>query len=249
MRELQIFHHGRTVHGRVYLPEGGGKCPVIIFSHGYNGDGKDFAQSAEFFCRQGFGAVCFSFCGGNVREETELPTYEMTIFTEKEDLEAVIAEASSWEEVDTDRIFLFGGSMGGLVSALAAADLKERIRGLILLYPALCIPDDWRQKYPEFHQIPERMTLWDMILGKCYVETIYDLDIYRQIPKYEGEVLILHGTEDDIVPIEYSERAVHTYRNARLYRFSGEKHGFSEEGSRRVEAMAWMFAEDLCGEE
>ena len=46
------------------------------------------------------------------------------------------------KDIDKKRIVLIGESQGGLVSALAAAERKRQISSLILIYPALCIPDN-----------------------------------------------------------------------------------------------------------
>ena len=58
----------------------------------------------------------------------------MTIFTEKEDLLAVVDALSEKEELDSKNLFLFGGSQGGLVSALTAEEIKDKVRGLVLLF-------------------------------------------------------------------------------------------------------------------
>lgn len=246
MKEIKINHHGRTVYGKAYLPKDRGAHPLVIFSHGYNGCMDDFAVSAEYFCRQGYAAVCFTFCGGSTQDKSAFHTYDMTIFTEVEDLKAVISEAASWTEIDPKRIFLFGGSMGGLVSALVASELQTEIQGLALLYPALCVADDWTKRYPEVDQIPERIKFWGMTLGRDYAATVHNFDVYEQLQKYQGSVLIMHGTEDEIVPITYSEKAASIYEQVRFYRFAGEGHGFSEAGNRRMEAMVLTFVQDAC---
>ncbi|MFR2046555.1 MAG: alpha/beta fold hydrolase [Lachnospiraceae bacterium] len=46
------------------------------------------------------------------------------------------------------------------------------------------------------------------------------------IGHFERPVLILHGAEDEIVPIGYSVKAVKKYPNARLEEFAHEPHGF-----------------------
>ena len=43
---------------------------------------------------------------------------------------------------------------------------------------------------------------------------------------YPGDVLIFHGTADNIVPISYSERAVTAFPSAELVTIEGAGHGF-----------------------
>jgi len=59
--------------------------------------------------------------------------------------------------------------------------------------------------------------------------------------------LILHGIQDEIVPIEYSVKAVKQYPNAKLEQFANEPHGFAEDGNRRMEAMMLYFIHECMG--
>ena len=132
--ELKVPHNGRCSDIVFYKPDGVEKYPIIIFSHGYNGHKSDFDISAKYFAENGIGAVCHTFCGGSTRDESGFGTTNMTLFTEKEDLIAIINEVKNWEH--TDKIFLFGASQGGMVSAMTAEELEDDIDGLILLFPA-----------------------------------------------------------------------------------------------------------------
>ena len=60
----------------------------------------------------------------------------MSLFTEKADLEAVIAMVQGLDDVDSDSLFLMGTSQGGAVSAITGAVHPQEIRGMALLYPA-----------------------------------------------------------------------------------------------------------------
>lgn len=67
----------------------------------------------------------------------------MSIIDEQMALESIIKHLKSQQDIDTTRIILVGESQGGLVSSLVAANKLNYIYKLILVYPALCIPDDW----------------------------------------------------------------------------------------------------------
>lgn len=235
-RDITIGHHGRSISGRVYLPEGD-RYPFVVFSHGFNGAGDDFRTQAEVLAANGIGALTFDFCGGALASWSDLPTYEMTVFTEKEDLLSVLDRVKGWQKVDRDNIFLFGASMGGLVSALAAEERADEIRGMFLLYPALCVADDWNERFPEIEDIPQRHDVWGVPLGKCFFEALHGFDVFANIGSYSGDVLIMHGDRDDIVPVGYSVRAQKIYRNSQLEVFAGEGHGFSAAGTDKVTQM------------
>ena len=240
-KQLKASHHGRTVYGRAYFPDSDKRYPTVIISHGFNGDMDVFDSTARRFAQNGIGAVCYTFCGGSTRDSSGFASTEMTVFTEKEDLLAVIDTISDWECVDRENIFLFGESMGGLVSALTAKEIGSSIRGLILYYPALCVADDWRKHFPKVEDIPDEHELWGLKLGRCFFESIHDFDVFEAIKGYKNNVLILHGEEDAVVPVDYSKKAAKLYENARLELFEHEGHGFSQESSDRMEELALEF--------
>lgn len=43
---------------------------------------------------------------------------------------------------------------------------------------------------------------------------------------YNGKVLIVHETSDNIAPISYSRRAIETFKDAKLKEIPGARHGF-----------------------
>lgn len=239
--EVRLPEHGRELYGVLIEPEETGKYPAVIFSHGYNGSGRDFEQLGEYLADNGVAAFCYDFCGGSVNSRSSLATTDMTIFTEKEDLHSVLRYMKENRAVDADNIFLFGGSQGGLVSALAAAEANEDVRGLLLLFPAMCIADDWNKRFPEEKDIPGVQELWEMNLGRNFFVTLRGFDVYQHIIGYGRSVQVMYGENDPIVSLKYMERLKTVYPDMELEIFKGEGHGFSEEGNRRVAEMTLEF--------
>lgn len=244
MQEIKIPHHGRRIDGSVYRPEGDGRFPVVIFSHGFNGHQSDFGHITQLLTDSGIGSVCFNFCGGGLRDTSGFPTTKMSLLTEREDLCAVLDEVRYWDWVDADRIYLFGASQGGMVSALVSEKRGEQIKALMLLYPAFCIADDWQKRFPKKEDVPEEIVLWDVTLGRTYFDAVRDFRIEEQTGGFTKPVLIMHGTEDGVVPISYSEQATGRYPDARLEVFSGEGHGFTPDGDKRVAEMVLAFVRE-----
>ena len=162
----------------------------------------------------------------------------MSIFTELDDLEAVIPKMKELDFVDSGNILLVGASQGGAVSALAAAAHPEDVRGLVLVYPAFVIPDDARKAFSDISEVPDEYQLMGMTIGKAYYEGLFDFDIFEAIAPYTGNVLIIHGDADALVPLSYSERALDVYASAELKVIDGANHGFTEEEARQ--AIAWI---------
>ena len=224
----------KQICGRLYLPKTEKPCPAVIASHGYNGSHQDFFMECAFFASHGIAALAFDFCGGSVTSASSGTTTEMSVLTEKSDLEDVLEAVRRIRGVDPDSVFLLGASQGGMVSALTAAAHPEQVKGMILYYPAFCIPDDWKKTYPSEEELPDQREFWNMELGKIYFQDVRDLDPYEEIGRFEKKVLILHGDADDVVPVEYSKRAEACYPQAKLEILPGEGHGFCPAESRKA---------------
>ena len=63
---------------------------MVIMSHGFNGCGDDFKEYAKILTKNEIGVLTYDFCGGSLHSKSDLSTTEMTVFTAKEDLLAVI---------------------------------------------------------------------------------------------------------------------------------------------------------------
>lgn len=239
--ELQIPNGTNTIYGKLYRPTADGKYPLVILSHGYNGSHSDFSQECQLFSKNGYLAFAYDFCGGSSHSQSTGDSTDMTIFTEESDLLAVLDYFSQMDNVDTENIFLMGGSQGGCVSTLAAKDRTSQIKAMVLYFPALCIPDNWQEKYSDTDEIPERIDFWGLTLGKNFVTSLEDFQIFDEIGNYTGDVLIMHGDKDAIVPLSYSERAVETYSNASLIVMEGEGHGFAPVAAKEARETALRF--------
>ena len=242
--EIIIEDNNRKIYGVKYSPRDINKCPIVIFSHGYNGSNSDFYDNAKVLAKNGIASYCFDFCGGSVRARSSMETEDMTIFTEKEDLKAVINRVKTWPEIDINNIFLFGASQGGFVTSLVAEDYKNEIRGVILLFPAFCIPDNWTEKYNSINEIPDYVDFWGMKLGKEFIETIYNFKVYDNIGKYNKKILFLHGDNDLVVPHKYTLDISKRYKKSEVIIFEGEGHGFSKEGNTKVSNIILDFIKE-----
>lgn len=244
VEEVWIRDGEKRIYGKLYAPEGTGVHPAVLLSHGYMGTHADFAEEAACFARHGFLALAYDFCGGSPASKSSGKSTQMSVLTEKEELLAALDYVKATGRADNERLFLMGASQGGFVSALAAAQRPEEICALILYYPALCIPDDWKRMYPRTEDMPENVNFWGMDLGRRYREDAGSLDPYREIVKFEKNVLILHGDRDEVVALSYSERAKESYRRAQLEVLEGEGHGFSPQKREWAQKQALRFLQE-----
>ena len=243
IEEKTLTHHGRTMDFVEYRPDAG-RFPVVIFSHGYNGSLNDFDGTARFLSDYGIGSVALTFCGSGANDKSGFPTTQMTLFTERDDLSAMMdyVRAQAWFD---GNLFLFGGSQGGMVSAMAAHERPADVAGMVLLFPGFSIPDDWNTRYPDDASVPETIDWWGVTLGRDFVLTLRGLNIYEDMATFSAPVLLMHGMNDTIVPYSYSERAAETYPNAELVTYSGEGHGFSPSTMNDVNERTLSFLDNI----
>ena len=241
IEELIIKKNDKEIYGKLYMPKEEGMYPAVILSHGYNGCNADFVNECKYYTQNGYIAYAFDFSGGSTRSKSKGSSTEMTIFTEKEDLLVVFHYIKNMNNVDKANIFLFGGSQGGLVTALAAEECKDELKGMALYYPALNIPDDWRRNYASEDDIPETIDFWGLKLGECFCKSMREFYTFDNIGGFDKEILIIHGDKDAIVPLNYAEKAVKHYSNAELVVLQGEGHGFTPQGAKKAMELVLDF--------
>lgn len=236
--KFNCVRNGLTIRGVEYRPEGD-KLPVAIVSHGFMANHKTVLQYVKLFAEMGYAAYAFDFCGGCViGGMSDGKTSDMSVLTEVEDLKAVVEYVSALPYTDAENLTLMGCSQGGFVSALTAAELKDKVAKLVLFYPALCIPDDARSGKMMFAKFdpknpPESFRCGPMKLGKQYITDVIEMNPFEAIAPYTRDVLIVHGTADKIVNMRYAKEALETYEarktgSVKLHYIDDGKHMFSK---------------------
>lgn len=220
---------GKDIWGMLYLPDTGGeKKPLVIMAHGYNGTHKEPQPYAECLAGQGVACYIFDFCGGGNQSRSEGKTTEMTIFTEKENVEDITHIVKSWDFVDSTRVALMGCSQGGLVASLTAAAHPEMFKALILVYPALLIPETaprMLRLFEEHHNEPQ--DVMGMKLGRVYYEKINGLPVLDIIGRYKGPTFMVYGDKDGVIAGGWLDRAQKEYQQCKVKVIPGGDHGFS----------------------
>lgn len=234
IRPFRIYSHLNTLRGVILKPKKlKVPCKAIIVSHGFASNMFITFNYAKMFADAGYVAVLYDFCMSGSGISSGRST-GMSVLTEKDNLIDVIDYVKRLDYVNNNNISLAGCSQGGLVSALTAAQREEDIKALFLYYPALCIPDDARRGHmisakfdPE--KIPETFYAINVKLSRKYAEDARKLDPYKEICTFQKPVFIVHGIEDDLVKIEYSEKAFEKYSDCTLVKVHGD-HGFIKKG-------------------
>lgn len=186
-----------TEHGRVeawFLPPpnsaAGVPAPTIIYGHG-NAELIDvWPQRFQELTSLGIGVLLVEFPGYGRSEGSPSEASITATFIAAYDL--LVAR----EEVDPSRIVLFGRSMGGgAIAALAA----QRPSAAMILHST----------YTDVPSLTSRM----------YVPSFLVLDRFDNrsvIESYPGPILIMHGTQDEVIPYEHGVELHRVAQNANL---------------------------------
>lgn len=246
-REIWCERDGKRIYGVAYIPDTDKKVPLVIACHGLGTNHEAGASYAEEYAKHGVAGYCFDFCGGSKSTEenkSDGSSTEMSVMTESADLEAVFNAALTWDFVDSSRIFLQGGSQGGLVCAITGMRLQKKIAGLILLYPAFAMYDFVHYAYSSYDSISGTMEIINnMVIGEAFAKDLWDYDVREHISEFTKPVIIIQGTDDTTVPPSVAEDASSKYPDCELKMIEGAGHGFGgEEFDKAVEfAMEYLY--------
>ncbi|MBO5567778.1 MAG: alpha/beta fold hydrolase [Clostridia bacterium] len=229
VEETTFLRDGKHIYAKLLLPRGEAPFPLVILAHGFNGNCDKVEPYAMAYAENGIAACVFDFVGGGEGSRSDGSIRDMSVLTEAADLNAVIDSLKQRKEFDPERIFLFGRSQGGFVVAYVAEERPRDVRAMVLLFPGFVISDDMKDLAPDPGKIPETVELMGATVGRIYLEDAMSVDIYEKMGDYPGDVLIFHGTADNIVPLSYSQRAVTAFPSAELVTIEGAGHGFSGE--------------------
>ncbi len=233
--DLRIF-------GRLYLPEDAQTpLPLVILSHGLGSNHEIMEPYAQSFAENGIAAFVFDFIGGSELSLSDGSMTQMSVLTEAEDLSCILDHFREDSRFTQDEIFLFGESQGGFISAYVAGKRPEDVAGLVLLCPAFNLQKISCELIPDNGDIPETAQIGTHTVGSIYLKDMQGFDIYEVLSNYSGAVLLFHGTEDPLVPLEYSERVLELLEDAELVIVEGAGHGFTGEDRSRVAADSAAF--------
>lgn len=242
MEIKHCFYKNKDIFGKLYLPNScTKKCPAVILSHGFNAVGDDMSDIAQALCDNDIVAYTFDFCGGSTRSKSSGKSVDMSLKTEVCDLLAIIEMIKNLEQVDNEKIYLYGESMGGFVSALTACEKDVKNAGLFLCYPAFCIPDQWLTLDVEAMGDSFNF-MGDMVLSRKFYDDVPRFNVFEYVKKFKNPVVIFHGDCDPVVNLSYSEKLAESFENAQLHIIKNAQHWFEGDDRKRVISSLIEFA-------
>ena len=234
-KEYTFVSNGKKIYARAYIPDVQGPVPLVVYSHGLGASVEHDEEVQKTLAKSGVAVFSFEFAGGSssTTPKSEGAPTEMSVLTELQNLRDALQFASSLPFVKTDRIYLMGSSQGGFVSALMAQE-AAKLAGVFLLYPAFSLPDDIRSSFPKLEEAPETFNLLGTKISKKHLADVYPIDAYEGLSKISAPVHIYHGSDDFIVPITASKKAVKALKDARLTTLEDTGHSLTPEQQAQI---------------
>lgn len=183
------------------------KLPLVIICHGFIGNrmGTDrlFVEAAERLTGSGNLVLRFDYggCGESTGDYGSGGLDELIAQTR-----TVIDYALSLDLVDPDRLILIGHSLGGAVAVLTAAR-DARVKSLVLwapvAHPFMDIRNIIGSKAIEEIDTVGKTDYMHYQFTKRYTDSLAQFQPLTELRGYSGDVLIVHGTADTIIPVDY----------------------------------------------
>jgi len=218
---------GLKLLGHLVTPESQTQGAVIL-SHGFMMDRYErghFPKMAEVLKNNGLASLLFDYTGSGQSEDTAI-----TVTKHTDDLLSAICFIKT---LGYRRIGLLGVSLGGLYSILAYTD---EISAIVLWAPVTAAKVPGKLKEPwvlkDFEE--QGYTLLKNKAGrvfkvdKQYYQQRLSVDQEAVLSRVHCPVLILHGSQDTVVPSSHSERAIkYLPQGSRLWIIQEADHSFA----------------------
>jgi alpha-beta hydrolase superfamily lysophospholipase len=174
-RETVSFPSGTVdCAGYLFLPEPRAgtdeRLPVVVLAHGFSGTMDRLVPYAERFAADGIAALVFDYrgfgeSGGAPRQVVDLPA-------QHQDLRAAIAWVRGRDDLDPDRVALWGNSLGGAHVISVAAD-DPRIAAVVAQIPFNGFPRRVEGRSTGAALRLVAAIVWDSVKGRLHLKPSY----------------------------------------------------------------------------
>jgi len=209
------------------------KRPVIILCHGFTTSKESFTtiKLEEILNKENIATFRFDFFGHG---ESEGNFSEITI---SEGVDDILQAIEYLKSLGYSKIGLFGSSFGGTCSIMAASKSNDlyllTLKSPLVNYIERDLAkkskkelDDWKEK--GYHNYIDSKGK-EHRMNYTFFEDAYNNDGYKAATKIHIPTLIVHGNEDQAVPIEQSVKVSEILSNGKLEIIEGANHHYSGE--------------------
>jgi dienelactone hydrolase len=244
---------GLKIFGVIHRPINTAETPQpgVVMYHGFvaakfQPPHRIFVELADRLAQLGIVSLRIDLPG---RGDSEGESIDMTVDGDLAAAQKAIDILSQQPDVDSQRIGLVGISWGGTLAAtLAGRD--QRIAATVLWSSAPGATPNWQ---PDLRDFGGRMAaeVFGNLVGEQFYASLHQLNPIEDIKRTRGPVLLVYGTDDEVVPSIAIEQAEQQLTEAgipnRVVRIQGADHVFFRHEWQRqvVEHTATWLGETL----
>ena len=241
--EFYISDDGIKLHAKLDMPENiaeDGRCPLALVIHGLTGNMEEthIRAAAKTFNDLGIASLRVEMYGHG---KSDGKFEEHTLLKWLNNVMAVMKYVKTLDFV-TD-LYVCGHSQGGLTALFTAGMYPEVFKAAVLLSPASMVPGLAREGKLfrvgfDACSIPDSLYVSDTEkVNSEYVRAAQLLDIDGAVERFKNLVLIVHGDEDEAIPVEYSVKLADEYNDAELVIIHGDDHCYNSHLDQVTSAM------------
>lgn len=239
IKEFSIKKERYSIPCKFFMPDAQVK-KIIIGLHGFAGDKESsvlFALAERLVLNES-ALLCFDF---PAHGESAASDSFLRVENCKQDLLDVAEYVRN--EFPQKAYGIFATSFGGYITLLCSSKLKDFKK--VLRAPAVTMAESFVEKIISVSKI-EFINNKGALCG-FEREMYVSVDFYEDLLKYkiqipQEEILVIHGTEDDIVPFADVKNIADKHPNIKLIPVIGADHRFKKEGELEQileSAMEW----------
>ncbi len=209
-REVEFKVEEEILRGMLFMPEGRGPFPSVIFFHGSGSTGETYFKAAQKLSENGILGFAFNYRGCGVSDGK---FENQTIGMGAEDANVAVNFFLSQKEVGKGRIGFSGASFGGFIAALLSRNFNPK--SLALIAPAAYSPAIINKTHRDTDEIRKDFE---------------SSDSYKEIAKFGGDLLVIKCEFDDILPPLMVEKYLQSAQNTKRkeqFVLAGAKHSVS----------------------
>jgi uncharacterized protein len=224
------------ISGVMNVPKGEGAFPLLVLNHGYIDpavytNGRGLRREQDYLARQGYVVLHLDYRNHAESDKDSEAETQLRLGYAEDVINATKAiRAAGLPYVDAGRVGMMGHSMGGGIAWRIAVTQPKLIDVFVQLAP---VSADERDNFEKW--IRRRPQLAEDIIN-MYGEPENNAEFWDNISpitffqKVEAPIMVHHGTADESVPFEWSERAAAALtaqgKEVTLYTYPGEPHEF-----------------------
>ncbi|MFP4423232.1 MAG: alpha/beta hydrolase family protein, partial [Desulfococcaceae bacterium] len=239
---------GEKIIGTLHAPEESTRAGVVL-GHCFTCSRhtsilRDISRELQ---NSGLAALRFDF-SGNGQSEGD---FARTTYTRH--IDEMRRAAELLRDRGYDRIGLAGHSMGASIAVLSGAEL-EGVRGICALAgrlagidPGLIFSQNQLEELRETGEVHFQSRGRDLTLRKEFFEDARRYDVPEIVATLPAPLLVVHGDQDDIIPVQNAYEAQSRNPDVELFILPGADHMFGDSDHRRriAERVARWFQTHL----